>query len=526
MKPLPLLFVMLATPAILFSQKKVYVNSKVRGGINDGSSWMNAYNSLSRALKVSGEATIYIAEGIYKPEFSSSGTKPADPRQATFYINCGVELQGGYRVKGNEADYNPATYKTIFSGDVRGDDSGTLSNPNLFHPNRNENIYQLLYFTECKKDFRPRRFENIEFTGAHNYAGGSFLGNILVTANNDVVFSNCRAYLNVGTEALVMKGVVTNAPGKLTLENCTAEQNFAGRFAWLSYVNLDCKESTFINTYYYNSFFFDSPLLTAYGYVNSITKCFFHEPTLTVATFRLEGAAYNDLQVTDSKFYIKSTLLDVNKTSDTLTHTYSKLWFMQCLVSRDNSFPSTMIKINLLNYAVVDPIIKHCTINSYPASSLPFMTVNVVVNGVTTFNSPFRGYTLVEHSIIWGFPDTFCWVTSQGRVGSAWFYMPKSDFQTIHGNYTLITFPGFEPWMTSDPIFIAPLGSDGLAGTPDDNLHLKFNFFLNIISPCIDAGRDTVGWNWPYPPLDIDGNNRIQGLIDIGCYERCKCLIF
>jgi hypothetical protein len=74
--------------------------------------------------------------------------------------------------------------------------------------------------------------------------------------------------------------------------------------------------------------------------------------------------------------------------------------------------------------------------------------------------------------------------------------------------------------INAQPRFASPLGVDGIAGTLDDNLHLK----ISPLSPCIDKGRNSYNST----TTDLDGDPRkVDGpdanataTIDMGAYER------
>ncbi len=80
-------------------------------GMNDGSSWADAFTDLQAAMAVGLGKTIHIAEGIYYP---TSGTS----RGAEFKIPSDATVLGGYSSGGGTRD--PELYVTELSGDIDG----------------------------------------------------------------------------------------------------------------------------------------------------------------------------------------------------------------------------------------------------------------------------------------------------------------------------------------------------------------------------------------------------------------------
>ena len=62
-----------------------------------------------------------------------------------------------------------------------------------------------------------------------------------------------------------------------------------------------------------------------------------------------------------------------------------------------------------------------------------------------------------------------------------------------------------------DPLFVDPVGPDGIPGTEDDDLRLSPG------SPAINAGDPSTRY---LTPTDLDGHARVLcGRVDIGAYE-------
>jgi parallel beta-helix repeat protein len=133
------LFCVLSVSA--FADRIIYVDDDVIG-INDGSSWQNAYTFLQDALADAESAEkpieIHVAQGIYKPDQGVIQT--LSERTATFQLINGVTLRGGYAGAAAPNINDIELYETILSGDLNGDDIDVNDPGNLYYlPNRYDN---------------------------------------------------------------------------------------------------------------------------------------------------------------------------------------------------------------------------------------------------------------------------------------------------------------------------------------------------------------------------------------------------
>ncbi len=85
----------------------IYVDDSAPGS-NTGTSWYNAYRDLQDALAVA-QATdqVWAARGIYRPDESTLNPGGTGDRDATFRLENGVALYGGFA--GNETALSHAT---------------------------------------------------------------------------------------------------------------------------------------------------------------------------------------------------------------------------------------------------------------------------------------------------------------------------------------------------------------------------------------------------------------------------------
>jgi len=123
-------------PDILPNQcvNRLYVNATATGA-NNGSSWTDAFTDLQAALNAAktlgGNCTeVWVAEGIYRP---STRTDFDDPRSATFHLNDGLQLYGGFAgTETSRLQRNPSARSTL-SGDLNGDDDVGQLEDNSYH---------------------------------------------------------------------------------------------------------------------------------------------------------------------------------------------------------------------------------------------------------------------------------------------------------------------------------------------------------------------------------------------------------
>ncbi|MEZ6082960.1 MAG: FG-GAP repeat protein [Phycisphaerae bacterium] len=104
---------------------RLYVDDSATNGLNDGSSWANAYvhlqDALAQAEHYCGISEIWVAAGTYRPDEGAMQT-PGD-RMATFQLISGLAIYGGFA--GTEStleDRDIDTNGTILSGDLLGND--------------------------------------------------------------------------------------------------------------------------------------------------------------------------------------------------------------------------------------------------------------------------------------------------------------------------------------------------------------------------------------------------------------------
>ncbi|GAI03901.1 unnamed protein product, partial [marine sediment metagenome] len=138
----------------------IYVDDDA-DGVNDGSSWSDAFTDLQDALAVAQRGDeIRVAQGIYTP------TQDPLNREATFDLKDGVSITGGYAgLAGMYPDFRHTKFfATILSGDIDNNDDSV--DPN----NKEGNSHHVV---TCTGQGNAAVLEGVTITGGYsNMTGG------------------------------------------------------------------------------------------------------------------------------------------------------------------------------------------------------------------------------------------------------------------------------------------------------------------------------------------------------------------
>ncbi len=159
--------------------------------IEDGSSWLNAYVSLTDALnQVSRGGEIWVAEGIYYPSDPTAGR-----RDQAFAMRPDVGIYGGFKGFGANAESlrserDPVLNRSILSGDI-----GVLNDPtdNSFNVIRNQGLTEALD--------RDSVLDGFVIVGAYREASANFDlsdGGAIHNQSNHPTIRNCVIEGNLG----------------------------------------------------------------------------------------------------------------------------------------------------------------------------------------------------------------------------------------------------------------------------------------------------------------------------------------
>lgn len=218
---------LLAMGSFTYAGQIIYVDADANG-LNDGSSWTDAYNFLQDALADANSSPkpveIRVAQGSYTPDSNSAEPNGTGDRTATFQLIIEVTLKGGYAGVGqpdpNVRDINK--YKTILSGDINTPGS------NL------DNSYHVVTGS-CAG--ATTTIDGFTIIGGNASEGGAgiYLTCIPYTdwpsgicPNSKYLVTNCSFIDNVADSLFGQGGgaFIHGCTAKLT--NCTFNRNFAG----------------------------------------------------------------------------------------------------------------------------------------------------------------------------------------------------------------------------------------------------------------------------------------------------------
>ena len=223
---------------VSFTTKAVIYVDADASGSEDGTSWADAYTSLSDALSAAtGSEEIWVAEGVYTPVGSG--------RYATFGVTSGTHLYGGF--DGTESDRStrdPNANVTVMSGDINGDDAGDLLPTET---TRAENAYHVVSLKGSLSDVVIDGFtisganangfisNNCATAASSQYAhdrGGAVYANPYTSATSVVAkISNCIIEKNTSSLSAVYATFtpcgVTNLSNDVDFENCVVRDNYS-----------------------------------------------------------------------------------------------------------------------------------------------------------------------------------------------------------------------------------------------------------------------------------------------------------
>lgn len=476
-KFLSVLLLLSFSSPLLFSQT-IYVNHAATGS-NDGSSWQNAYPSLTAALTAAHTNTsvtqIWVAKGTYYPSSTNN-------RDHFFNIRRNnLQVYGGFA--GTETQVtqrNSAVHPTILSGNIgaaasNSDNSYHIMvielNPSNPQPIDNSLVIDGFTFSEGNAN-AGSVFNSLypRYTGSSLFISCNFSSVNITPLIRNCIFADNRAF---SSGALTYYGISAGS-NALTIEQCTFQNNYAG----------------------YAGAAIDVMQLDAAGYgvpgvfSVAVEKCSFLNNS--VDNYSQGGAnggvgagintfGQGTLKVNNTRF-INNTIGPATSFAGTYKGT---------AVSVRNGGTTTIV--NSLAYAN----------NNY----IPFYNIQSTLTLVNaTVYNPGSSALDVNNPVANNIYNSILW-TDNGSAniiavsnGSPTINIENSILNAMHQG----TITGSNI-ITTNPALANPASGD---------------FSLQPGSPAINSGNGTFYNNSTYGNGDLGGNHRIaQATIDIGAYE-------
>jgi hypothetical protein len=454
------LFLMIFAAAAL-PAGTIYVNDDANG-LNDGSSWQNAFKFLQDALIVAASGDeIRAAQGIYTPD-KGAGITPGD-RAVSFQLVNGVTLNGGYAGAGypdpNTRDIE--LYETILSGDLNGDDGPDFLN-NI------ENSYHVVVGSGTNQTAVLDGFIITSGNANGSYDAKNNLGGGMFNHSGNPTIIHCVFRTNSAQSAGAGMCNIASSPA---MRYCSFVENSAVGFyagSGGAMFNRDNSNPTLVGCTFERNYAYDegggmynwqsSPTLTNGVFTQNSTRLWgggmFNwesNPTLTNCTFA--GNLAHD----------EGGVMLNGKSNPTLINcTFASNRALERCGGISNGFGC-------------EPTLTNC-----------ILWGNIDIDGMAESSQINTGAT-INYSCIHG------WTGSLGGTGN-------------HGN---------------DPIFVVPAHWDdrGTPYDPSDDIWMTGDYRLLSTSPCADAGD-----NISVPPdtFDIDGDGDMSEPIplDLNGKER------
>lgn len=481
-----LLFLIIALNS--YSQT-VYVK-KDATGLNNGTSWQNAYTDLSKAINSTTSGQIWVAQGTYFPTTDLNGQIPTDAKLNTFKLKLNIAIYGGFiGVETNLNQRNWTNYPTILSGNI-GDSN--LYTDNLIH----------VLSCEYVKLNSTTILDGLTIKGG--YAESTNGGGIYVNQTTDGSFKlkNCILEENYAQGYGGALYVLNSNP---IIEDCIFKNNKAlqGGGIYLYYSDAIISNCIIDNNIADNFPNYGSSSLVGGGiYIASYCSPQIFNNSITNNFAKDKGGAL----INDSNYEVlfNNNILSGNKSGDggalflgRTTYCFNNLFFNNQATRSGGAIymdydPN---RSQFINNTVVQNSAAIQGGGLYITGANPDVTNSLFYNNTSPIGPQIRA------------------INGNGN------WSPDFRYCDIQGGLTNLITSG-NAIVYEDNIDVNPLFTDAANN----------NFRLQSSSTLINAGTSNssiIAATWPrvnggvinFPNSDLDGYQRIQNAIDIGAYE-------
>lgn len=513
--------------------KTIYVN-KLASGTNDGSSWVNAYTEISRAIAACSD-TIKVAAGTYYPSDSNAFANLVLQNHRIFL--------GGYPSSGNptDAQRDPTIYPTIISG-------------NLPH----SSVHSMVLFRGRYLDSTCQVDGFILQEAVHDYylagSDNSYGAAIQLSQSASPQFSNCVFKNNLN--GLQGGALIAKSQSDPQFYKCKFESDSAGKVTGINIISNTASSPRFIQCQFKNNravFFNDnsSPLIDSCVFSNnkgrSISNDNNSNPVISNSSFlNNEGPDYgNDLYnrasspmisncIFSSSFHTKNggLVANIEKSSPVFDHCVFRNGYAEFYggaIYNDNASPTFRKCAFANNYASSGGgmySINHSQTNMIQC----VIVLNTAGKGSALFNS--KSMVSLLHCTISNNGKTVIYNTDSNRLdirntlfaenALAVSEAEVTDFGTpvsLTNIYNSLTWAYGTDGISGNIVRkkgrqwdnIDPDGPDDIFFTADDGAA------LSPCSPAVNAGENSFAFSIS---SDVLNNQRLYGnRVDIGAYE-------
>lgn len=465
-----LLLGLLSISSVFLAQSDIVYVDKDAVGLNDGTSWANAYNTVQNALNnFSGTEQIWVAEGTYFTAVTN--------RTKSFDLVDGMEIYGGF--VGSESaigERDLENHQTILSGAIGA--AGPLDN--AYHV-----VTAFLTGGSAKMD---------GFVIENGYADGSsndVIGGGVLIMDGFFEMTNCVIRNNYSLNS--GGGVAAFNGDQLIMTDCTIFNNQATYGGGVSISGIDTcllNRCNFIS----NDAEFGGGYITSGG-SSQIDNCLFQGNTALITG---GGCNFYLGNVSFTNTVFKSNHAEVGGSGIVCTE-------MTDVSVSNSNFSSNLSSDIGAVYSFNSPtILENCLFDENEFSSYCVLLFSALPSEIINCTFARNNATNVSSSICIGLIGSSCNFRNNivwGNESTDAVYFEAGS--VVENNFIEGGFPGIN--FDVDPRFVDILNGD---------------YHLSGLSYALNRGDQLVSNS----TIDLDGNDRVSfGEIDLGCYESTSC---
>ncbi|MCI0362307.1 MAG: hypothetical protein L0219_00400 [Phycisphaerales bacterium] len=486
----------------------LYVDDSATRGLNDGTSWENAFLDLQSALAIAKKGDkIHIGAGTYEP--SSTGD-----RTATFKLPKRVVVRGGFGGVGAEDPdaWDPVAHVTKLSGDLNNDD--TPAGQNI-----EENSFHVVTATAVD---RRAKLRGLTVTGgnasevlsspAHNGSGGG----LILNNNASPTIVECTFASN---KAIHAGGAVLAGAGSPVFKGCKFQKNKVG----MPTPSAGTGGAVAGGAEFHNCMFEGNQASVGSGAVAG--PAIFYSCTFEGNTAEGAGAIGGSELAVDCTFIGNIATYSGGAAKGAKKLINCKFYSNSAGQASAGAVDGVELAVNCLFSGNSAELFSNAA--TVP-ENLPGKFVNCTFVGNQTHPGPTDAAAV---GVMGAAEFSNCIFWNNGSVGTATESLQVVGAPSASLSLTNCCVMGWTGALGGsgnsgdDPLFIDADGPDDVYGTEDDNPR------LSGISTCIDAGQNVL---LPKDKFDLDADENVQertsldldlaarrvnGTVDIGAFE-------